>query len=316
MQIKNSLTDAFDADVKLRLEDVANKLQPKYRRIAVEDVTQEQDTKENEISEFGLADELGMFAAPTEEDVVQGFQINWGFVKWGKRNEIPEETWRFNKDKDVVSNALRVSAGLAKSVWNRVDDLTATIVRGGFAGGGNELAPDGLSVYNDSHRINPGSATTYDNLTANALSHPNLVAARNLMDKMVDMKGEPMDLNMLDQLVVTPTDLYDQAVRAVKSTGLPGTPNNDINPLQPNQSNQGRLDVMSWQRLNSNFTNGSDTNWFLLIPGMSIKVMWGGQIGPEASSYIDQDTKAFVFDTKGFAVVKCITPRGIIGNGS
>lgn len=110
---------------------------------------------------------------------------------------------------------------------------------------------DGVALCSASHPKSPNVASgTFSNRGTTALSKAEVSAARILMQRFKDDKGNEIGL-MPNELWVPP-ELEDTALEITKSLQDPSTANNAINPQA------GRWTVIPWQRL-------TDTNnWFMM----------------------------------------------------
>ncbi len=174
---------------------------------------------------------------------------------------------------DLTTAMSRRPKALGQSVAQSRETLGAAIFNDGFG----DTGPDGVSLFNDSH---PGyGARVYDNLlTAAAISHSGVQAARIAMMKTQDHRGQFVRLD--PKMLLVPVDLGEDAFIITKTERVPGSANWDKNIID----NKG-METLEWRFL-------TDTNaWFVLAPKNQTQLRRFDRIKPQFSrdSEFDKD---------------------------
>jgi len=136
-------------------------------------------------------------------------------------------------------------AGLSAATKKEVD--AASLLNNAFASG--TTWSDSKPLCSASHPKGPNTTGTYSNRVTTALTAANLSAARTLMQRFKDDKGN--ELGLMPNELWVPPELEDTALQIVNALGLAGTANNDANPQA------GRWTVKPWLRLSD------ANNWFI-----------------------------------------------------
>lgn len=189
----------------------------------------------------------------TYEDEVEGFNVTYTHLTFGKGTSVSQELW----EDDQFGVMRRKPQNLAQAKVRTQEQFAADIFNYGFTNGGGGSAPftgpDSLSLFNTAHTREDGGATQSNQITSD-LSEDSIENALVTMRATLDGKGQLMLVQPTTLLV--PPALEKEARILMDSMGRTGTTNNDINPYK------GRLEVVVWDYLGS-AAGGSDTAWFI-----------------------------------------------------
>lgn len=145
------------------------------------------------------------------------------------------------------------------------------LFNGGFTTGGTKKVNgftmtyygDGLPLFSTVHSTTVPGGSTQSNAssTSVAFGHDNLETAKLALTLQQTDDGLAMALGG-KPMVIVPMNLEREAREETESVLDPETANNTINV------HRGTIDMMSSQHLDA-VNGGSDTAWFMIVPGMS-----------------------------------------------
>lgn len=176
------------------------------------------NTKLENFTGLGLAEQTGEQQPYAREDIEQGYQVTVTPIKWTKAISITEEMLRFNLWPEINN----LVGAVANAVNGRIDTNAIKLFYLGF-GTTYFTGGDGVSLYNAAHPMLDGS-TQSNTLGTNSLSYDNLKTALQQMDLFYDDKGIRLLPCKKFKLIVG-RENKERALEVLRSIGNPDSAN-------------------------------------------------------------------------------------------
>lgn len=198
---------------------------------------------------------------------------------WGKTYEHKEYAKGLSIERKLIDDdkwaiVERKTRSFGMSFARNIAQAHASVFNNAFSN--TYAGPDSVELCSASHDYSPVDGTHQSNFATLALTHENVVTARETMMSFVDPKGNLMPV-VPDTLLV-PVALGEEAFVITQSANRSGTANNDAN------SQRGlRVVVSPWL---------TDSNaWFLIDSAMSrLYLNWYWRVMPE---FLEDPTSQF-----------------------
>lgn len=212
--------------------------------------------------------------SPTQyEDPLFGFKTRYTHRLWRKGVKITKELY----DDDQYRLFKDLSTKLGQAGGRTIDSQVFSVFRNGFNTAYTSYG-DTKPLFSTSHtRADGGTAQSNASSTGLSLTEANLETALLSMRGQTDDRGELISMADGKVMLLVPLALEKLAVEITGSTLKSNTANNDLNFYS------GRVDVMSTRWIGS-AAGGSDTAWFLLVPGahrLNVFVREGFNVGDD-----------------------------------
>lgn len=292
--------DYFDRNFSELAMDKMQSTPAYHKRIAKTITTQDWTTKFGGTSGLSPAEETGVYAGAIEDTPIQDYSVNATQVKWSKKVVIPEAVAIFANSKEDIVNRFRdqgEDSTLAKSFHDR-KDLDIAYYMSNAATSTIAATPDGAALASTSHPINSAQSTTYNSnlLTSTALSYAGVESMMETIGECSDNRNNPaMLLASNPAYLCVPTQLSGLAIRIAQTLGQAnsrqGTMDNDKNALPALGLQQ---EVISWPRLGDKYQGVNDTDWYIIMPGLTFWIVEGTALMHRA--WVNNDTGALHFN--------------------
>lgn len=294
--LKKDLDEVFD----VHFDQMGEQYKEVFRMEETEDAY-EDDLQIQLPDEVSEASEGGMYPRVEIENVRAKRYIMSTHKAEIKLTREALEDLKFKKMFDAAE-------GLAVAMKRTVERKAASFFYNGFS---SELAPDGVSVFNDNHVLSnplPGAPFSVgdNNLGALALNATNLKAGLTLARKTPDEHGSVAPY-MPDQLIVCP-DLEWIAYQLTNPVqGFePGTANRDANAVSKRGLKPVVLDFLA------EAPNNSTTMWFLRdSKAAKNKFFW--RVRPQKDVIIEEATGDYLYRVRFRISRGCSDWRGLYG---
>lgn len=179
------------------------------------------------VTSFGLAVQKGEGAPVTYDSERQSFITRYTHIVYALGFIITREIYE-DDQYDVVGQ--RKAQGLAFSMRQTKEIVGANIYNRAFAGAGNPVYGDGVTLLNNAHPNFAGG--TQSNILATAAD----LSEAALEQACIDIAGFTNDrgllIKVLPKRLVIPRQLMFEAKRIMGTDGRVGTSNNDLNALK------------------------------------------------------------------------------------
>jgi len=245
----------------------------------------EADAKDPQYENFsglGRAVLTGEGEPYNREDKVSGYKATISPVKYTKAAVITEEMLRFNLWPEINDT----TTSSAHSVNQIVDENAAKIFYLGF-GTTFFTGGDGKALFASDHPMKDGS-TQSNTLGTVPLSYDNLKTARQMLDRMYDDKGVPMQVCRNLRLIVA-QEKKEKAEEVLRSIGNPDSANRVSNVFA---NGMGGIDykVASW------IPAAYGNYWFLVDLDRAsklAKMVWGWRPRFDSDKVVTNGTKVY-----------------------
>lgn len=285
----------FDRNFVELSDDAFSKRDPMWKRICKEMTVQDFTVKMNATTGLGLANETNLYAGPQEETPQEMYTNTATQRYWTKAIQITDAAARHATSPEYLLDKYRESgefSALAKSFDDRKDRDLAYYISNAETSA-IAATPDLAALASASHPVNPSLATTYNSnyaSTGKGLSYDNVEAALQTIGEWSDFNNQPAEILMnYPVYLMVPTQKLGLAQTIVNSIGQ-GTANLSNNQLATIGLQKT---VWPWARLGDRFTGNNDTDWYLVIPGLSFNLVKTTDV--LYRSWIDNKTGAFNF---------------------
>lgn len=243
------------------------------------------DTKLENFTGLGLAQQTGEQEPYNREDIQQAYSVTITPIKWTKAISITEEMLRFNLWPQINN----LVAGVANSLNGRIDTNAAKIFYLGF-GTTYFTGGDGVALYSDSHPMLDGSTQDND-LDTVPLSYDNLKSALQKMDLFYDDKGIRLLPTKKLKLIVGRKN-KERALEVLRSIGNPDSANRVSNVF--GMEGDIELVVSNW------FPDAYQFYWFLVDEERASYmafVIWGWRPKFDDDKIVNNGTKVYTGST-------------------
>lgn len=238
------------------INDSYTKIEPTYPKIF--NVMTSERAYEEDVNSTGLGKLVeAQEGGPTQyDDPLFGFKTRYTHKTFKRGFKVTKEMY----DDDLYRVMKDMSSKLGTAAARTVDSNAFSVFRNGFNTSYTSYG-DAKPLFSTSHtRADGGTAFSNASSTSIALSEPNLETALIALREQRDDRGELISMADGKVLLLVPLALEKDAVEITGSSLKSGTSNNDLNYYE------GRVDVMSTRWIGAT-AGGSDTAWFLMVPG-------------------------------------------------
>lgn len=217
------------------------------------------------------------------------------YTTYAGKLEITKE----NIDDRDFSAQLDEAADLAKASQFSQDEAGVQLFNGGFTtrkdsikGYRYQYYNDGVPTFSTIHPTVVPGVSTQSNASGSSivLSDANLETARLALRKQMTDAGGPLTMGGQETIVV-PLALEKTARVITESELLSNSGNNDFNVYK------GTVGMVTSQLFDS-YTGGSNTAWYLIVPGAT-KFVHDVREGMSPWMTMDEDTGTFKFGVRG-----------------
>lgn len=277
---------AVSPAVRKHFVDAYEELKPKLEYAFKVDA-QQTDYNEIEQNYTGLGDLTAIAEGEIfpEDAVIQGYNVIYTPVKYGKTIPITFEMFQWKKTNEIVNVAKQGGRAMARNQ----EKVSSSIYRNGFNAAFTSLS-DAKPLFSTAHpRADGGAAISNASANGITLTEPNLETAILAMEEVLDDRGEQIQI-FADTLLV-PLALRKEAIVITKSVLQPGDNHNDINAYNSENANMQMYGggtiakVVVWHNLGA-YLGGSDTAWYLL-DSSNLAVTWKWAYKPMISEKND-----------------------------
>lgn len=281
----NSTADFVDmttpASSEILFEEY-NRRPKEYNRIFNEFKSMRNFETDSQLVGFSAAPEMPEGTAVNFEDALQGYDVTYNHVDYGKAYRV---TKKLQRD-DLSGKTLKLPRSLGTSMHNTVETVSSNLFNNGFS---TTTGGDGSSLFASDHSPIGGGADQSNILaTAADLSATSLKDALVAFEDTNDDRGLPLLQNA--QTLVVPSGLRYTAQELLKSKQKPGSADNDFNPLA-----EADLGWMIYHYLTD------PDAWFLIGDIHFLKFYW--RQAPKFDGTVDWETDDAKFKiTSAFSV--------------
>lgn len=264
------------------------------------------DFKYNAISGLGAWDEVTEDTDEGLDHFVIGYEGTITPLKYRKYFYVTFEVNEQMEYAALKSKIARAEA-LGRGGAARLEMIAAAVLTNGFSVAGS----DGLYLFYDSHYKNPEeTGVTYDNLLSGAFSHDSLeTAEKQISANFFDLDGLPM-VTFAGKPVIVHGSALRGAVKRVldeRADERPGVTTRDINVYA------GKYESVEWPWLDAAL-GGSDTQWFIIYPGLKNLKIVKNTAAPQYASWIENIVHRYYFDGWLYAAAAAKDWRGLFGS--
>lgn len=239
------------------------------------------DTKMENFSGLGLAQQTGEQEPYDREEIQQGYQVTITPIKWTKAIPITEEMLRFNLWPQINN----LVGAVANAVNGRIDTNAAKLFYLGF-GTTYFTGGDGVALYSAAHPMLDGS-TQSNTAGTSSLSYDNLKVALQAMDLFYDDKAIRLLPCKKFKLIVGRKN-KERALEVLRSIGNPDSANRISNVF--GMEGDIELVVSNW------FPDAYQYYWFLVDEERASYmafIMWGWRPKFDDDKIVNNGTKVY-----------------------
>ena len=231
--------------------------------------------------------EVGRTAAGAYQDTEKGHYNTFTHKKYVDAAAI-ERDWIDDQQYEKIHREIR---GLRKNGTNTQQHHFASMFNNAWSGAAAHLLTDGFPLAYTAHTYNAdGTGGTFSNSnTSLALSAPNLETIRTtIQTTWKDDKGNLLNLDPDDFLLLVPSALRETALVIANSDGKPNTTDNNINVWK------GSIDVIEWPRLTD------ATAYFVIVkPQARDLCHWYDRRALDISDHVDFNSEQALYKIVG-----------------
>ncbi len=262
--------------------------------------------KFNAISGLGIWEEVDEDSDEGLDHFVIGYEGSVSPLKYRKYFYV---TYEVNDQMEYAALKSKIvkAEALGRGGPARLEKLVADLLTNGFSA----VGADSEIIFSTSHPKNPEeTGIIYDNLLDGPFSHDNLeLAEKQISANFYDLDGLPMVTYAGKPIIVHGSALRGQVGRVIseRAGNQPDTTVRNINLYN------GKYMAYEWAWLDL-VLGGSDTQWFIIYPGLKNIKLIKNSASPQYASWIDNLKQRFYFDGWQHSVGGIEDWRGLWGS--